>query len=470
MVTTDLAFFGGIADPKLGANVSERPLAGRTVALIHPAWHSCGTATVVAGQALAYRTLGARVLSLAFSDHPAFGLAEARLTRSYVTATPELVADERLSTGLARRRSLNPFTMARLGWSFVHGNHADTYLALALGSALPAALLSEQIDLIHCNHFFCMPLAERLRASHDCPIILDTHDLQADQYVLRNSGGYYLKPLATRDEMLATELGWLARADLLIHLNSEEDRAFRVLLPDSSHALLYPAVDPMPTGPGGGDFVMVASANVPNILSLEWFLGEVAVQASDAPVAIYGNVDREMRRHNPGLYKRYPSWFRGRVGDVHAAYETAARVLLPTVEGHGLSIKTVEALSSGAPLIATRHAFRGIDVDPRSLANVTIADDASAFSAALRRAMGASSNSVRSKRQRHPPSLRRALFAGGLPRTIRSAGCVLAARDTLNSRARASNARRSRGCWRRRGVARRCRSICPSPAPAPRPA
>jgi hypothetical protein len=31
-------------------------------------------------------------------------------------------------------------------------------------------------------------------------------------------------------------------------------------------------------------------------------------------------------------------------------------VLLPCVEGHGLSIKTIEALASGAPLIATSAA------------------------------------------------------------------------------------------------------------------
>jgi glycosyltransferase involved in cell wall biosynthesis len=65
---------------------------------------------------------------------------------------------------------------------------------------------------------------------------------------------------------------------------------------------------------------------------------------------------------------------------------------LPTTEGHGLSIKTIEALSSGAPLIATRLAFRGIEIDPASLRNVTIADDAEAFAAALRKAAAASAD------------------------------------------------------------------------------
>jgi glycosyltransferase involved in cell wall biosynthesis len=125
---------------------------------------------------------------------------------------------------------------------------------------------------------------------------------------------------------------------------------------------------------------------VPNILSLEWFLREVMLRAGDIPLAIYGNVDAAIRGRDPALYSRFARHFRGRVDDIARAYRQAACVLLPTTEGHGLSIKTIEALSSGAPVIATRHAFRGIDIDPASLANVTLADDAEAFAGALRKA------------------------------------------------------------------------------------
>jgi hypothetical protein len=54
-------------------------------------------------------------------------------------------------------------------------------------------------------------------------------------------------------------------------------------------------------------------------------------------------------------------------------------VLLPTVEGHGLSIKAVEALSCGAPLVATPLAFRGMQVDPAKLSNVALAENARQF-------------------------------------------------------------------------------------------
>jgi glycosyltransferase involved in cell wall biosynthesis len=352
---------------------------------VHPAWHSCGTATVVASQAKAYRELGARVISVALSDQIVFGLAPDSFTRAYLKATPELVADGRLLTGLARRAALNPRKVAQIGWDFVHGDHASTYLAFAINSAVPAGLAGERFDLVHCNHFFCMPLAQMLRGAQRWPLLLDTHDIQAKQYVLRNAGGWYLPPRATFEAMLWTELDKLREADLLIHLNSEEEATFRELLPDSRHTLLYPAVDPMPTGPGGGDLVIVASANVPNILSLEWFLREVMALAGDIPLAIYGNVDAAIRSRDSALYGRFARYFRGRIDDIATAYSRAACVLLPTIEGHGLSIKTIEAFSSGAPLIATRLAFRGIEGDPASLGNVAIAETAQSFAAALRK-------------------------------------------------------------------------------------
>ncbi len=103
-------------------------------------------------------------------------------------------------------------------------------------------------------------------------------------------------------------------------------------------------------------------------------------------VKIIGNVDRDLRARAPALYKANAELFQGRVADLGAAYANAAAVLLPTTEGHGVSIKTIEAMSSGAPLIATPHAFRGMRADPARLANVTLAADAPAFAAAMQAA------------------------------------------------------------------------------------
>ncbi|WP_202899167.1 glycosyltransferase [Methylocapsa aurea] len=368
----------------------EGPLSGKTVLLVHPAWHSCGSHQVFVSQAQAYRGLGAKVLSLAVADAP--GATEgSRVHKAYVGATADLAADARYYAGMPLLSVLKPdFLRAAKLW--LHGNFAKILVETTKLAAIPQALAAtRRIDLIHCNHFFCMPAATRLRAPHACPVLLDTHDLQARQYALRNEAGWTLAPAAGFEEMLEIELAAMREADVLVHLNDEEAAAFRKLLPLQRHALLYPAVSPAPGGQGGQDLIMVASANRANVLGVIWFLSEVLPLAPGVPVKIFGNIDQAVRAHAPALFRKHSALFYGRVADLGAVYRKAAAILLPTTQGHGVSIKTIEAMSSGAPLIATMHAFRGLGLDPAGLANVIVAPDAESFAAALRRANAAAS-------------------------------------------------------------------------------
>src|SRR5450631_4326357 len=376
---------GGVTAPRLAVPVS-LPLAGKAVAIVHPAWHSCGSHQVFVSQARAYRSLGAKVISFAIADTPDWD--GPRASKAYLAATGDLEADARLFASMPLRRILNGGFL-RAGKQWLHGNDAAMRVEIARRAVIPAAsTLVPRLDLIHCNHFFCMPAAVRLREGHACPILLDTHDLQARQYALRNRSSVRLPPLASYEAMLAIELDAMRPADILIHLNAEEADAFKKLVPDKRHALLYPAVNAMPAGPGGADPIIVASANYPNFLGLRWFLREVLPLAPGVPVRIFGNIDRELQSRIPHLYKVHAALFSGRVetGELHAAYNSALAVLLPATAGHGISIKTIEALSSGAPLIATPLAFRGLGIDAAGLANVTMAEDGPAFAAALRHA------------------------------------------------------------------------------------
>jgi glycosyltransferase involved in cell wall biosynthesis len=363
---------------------ADRPLAGKTVAVVHADWHSCGSYEINVTQAAAYRALGARVISVAVSDHLGHTPDRPSAWKNYIAATPDMPADKRYYTGPPLTTVLRPGFLFGDYRQLVRGNHAAFNAGIFGRGAVPTDLAREQIDLIHCNHFFCMPFVKKLIGGRPCPIVLETQDIQADQYELRNESAFLLPPRATYDEMLAVELDWMGRADLMVHLNAEEDATFRALLPDKPHALIYPAVSSVPTGPGGGDIIMIASANRGNVLSVEWFLSEILPRAGDVQVAIVGNVDAALRKHNTALYERHRNLFRGRVEDVGEVYAKAALVLLPTSEGHGLSIKAVEALSSGLPLIATPQAFRGMQLEPKTLANVTLAETAQDFAGALR--------------------------------------------------------------------------------------
>lgn len=360
------------------------PLAGKTIAVVHAPWHSCGTHQVVVSQLKTYKKLGARVISIAVTDDVGFTAPRGPRWRGYLAATQDLPAD-------ARYFSTTPFaalvTTKLLfdGWSrMLRGDHASWLIEVMKRAPIPNGFESEKIDLVHANHFFVMPFVERLVAAQSAPVLLETHDLQARQYALRNRDGLVLPPRVPFDEMLAVELRWMARADMCVHLNNEEDAEFRKLLPNTNHALIYPAVTPAAVGAGGRDLVIVASDNYANFLGVNWLFEKVLPTVPGVSIKVYGNICDGVRARARALFDANRDCFVGRVDDIGSVYSYAGCVLLPTLEGHGLSIKTVEALSSGAPLIATDKAFRGMGVDPRSLANVVIANDAAAFAAAIR--------------------------------------------------------------------------------------
>ena len=90
------AMFDGAAD---SAVPLVPPLTGRTVAIVHPAWHSCGSHQVFVSQVRAYRSLGAKVISVAIADAP--GATEgSNQHKSYMAATADLEADLRHFTGI----------------------------------------------------------------------------------------------------------------------------------------------------------------------------------------------------------------------------------------------------------------------------------------------------------------------------------------------------------------------------------
>jgi glycosyltransferase involved in cell wall biosynthesis len=368
------------AEPFHGA-----PLHGKTVVLIHPAWHSCGSHKVFVMQAQAYRALGARVLALALADFPGH-VRDSWAHSAYLDGSQDLPADCRYFAGMPRGAVFTPaFLRSFKDW--LHGNYATMLVETIKLATLPVELAElPEIDLIHCNHFFCMSAAMKLRGNRDCPILLDTHDLQARQYVLRQSGFWTLPPAATYESMLAVELANMDAANVLIHLNTDEAASFDRLMPHKRHVLVFPGVEPISVGQGGSGLIIVASANYPNFLGIFWFLTDVVPHIPELPIEIIGNVDQEFRRRAPSLFREHAAMFKGRIKDLHKAYCDAAAVLLPVTEGFGISIKTIEALSSGAPLVATPPAFRGMGIDPTKLANVSLACDPLGFAAAIRRA------------------------------------------------------------------------------------
>ena len=353
-------------------------LDGRTVAIVHPAWSSCGTYRVIFSQAMAYRALGARVVSIAVMDTPTAEAPLGERWRRYIAESSDLPVDKHYFSGppthswtkllIAQRRvvATDPW---RSGVVARRALQADPFAERRR---------RRKIDLVHANHFFTLPLVRRLLRNRRAPVILETHDVQASQFMLRNRDGFFLPPHIRFRDLLAIELEWMRKRWTIACISIvEEHETFERLLPQKRHALIYPAVPPARPSRGGDRIVTVASGHYPNYLGIKWLLEEVLPLAPRVPIDIVGDVDEAVKARDKSLFDAHRELFRGRVPQIKSAYERAACVLLPTLEGYGLSIRTAEALSSGAPLIATPLAFRGLDVGAQKLRNVTIAADVS---------------------------------------------------------------------------------------------
>src|SRR5262249_15624401 len=143
----------------LWAESPRMDLIGKSVVLIHPAWHSCGSHSVFCAQVDAYRALGAHVLSLAVGIGLSQNSNKRLFWNHYYTRTRDLTAHERLHTGPSRRFFHKPEFLGPGLLRWITANYAQQLAGNAEFSPLPRLLRSrDSIDLIHCNHYFNMPL------------------------------------------------------------------------------------------------------------------------------------------------------------------------------------------------------------------------------------------------------------------------------------------------------------------------
>jgi polysaccharide biosynthesis protein PslH len=109
----------------------------------------------------------------------------------------------------------------------------------------------------------------------------------------------------------------------------------------------------------------------PNLEGLAWFLEQV-----------YPHLPEHLSIHIAGrgaewLTDKYPKiHYRGFVPNAQEFMAQAKVVAIPTLTGGGVQIKTLDAIASGSPIVATAIALRGIADPPNT---VQVATDAEAF-------------------------------------------------------------------------------------------
>jgi glycosyltransferase involved in cell wall biosynthesis len=114
-----------------------------------------------------------------------------------------------------------------------------------------------------------------------------------------------------------------------------------------------------------------------NRAGLDWFLEQVVPElGAGLTVAVAGAGSEAVRGLTPRIEAH------GVVPDAREFLARARVVAVPSVQGGGIQVKTLDAIAVGTPVVATPVAVRGLDDLPPTVA---VTGDAAAFAGELRR-------------------------------------------------------------------------------------
>lgn len=188
--------------------------------------------------------------------------------------------------------------------------------------------------------------------------ILDTHDVFSDRFRLYREHGQANEFFSTtRDE----EARALDRADGVLAIQEWDANHFRSLTrrPVTVVGHLAPLAADRPAPARAPVMLFVGGPMGINVHGITWFIERVlpAVRrrVPDAELWLAGGIGRRIRGSAAGVRRL------GFVERLDDAYRQAAAVINPQQFGTGLSIKSVDALLHGRPLVTTASGSRGLE-------------------------------------------------------------------------------------------------------------
>ncbi|MDR3662625.1 MAG: glycosyltransferase [Mycobacterium sp.] len=236
---------------------------------------------------------------------------------------------------------------------------------------LTQAIRHAKISHIYVNHYFTYLFAEDLIAGRK--FFLDTHDIQAVNFVHNGSRNLFTRRGDRFERLLADEMRVAMLAERLCFVSLEEMQLAARFMPQEKldFIIALPDVKPCRRRPMNRTprLLVVASNNGANQRNLAWMLDQVLpnlralvyervpnmVPVPMPEIHICGSISAALAPSDSPFVKIH-----GIVPDLCEHYDQADIVLLPVITGGGVAIKTVEALLYERPIVATRHAMRGL--------------------------------------------------------------------------------------------------------------
>ena len=234
----------------------------------------------------------------------------------------------------------------------------DSYFEPACARYVRQLLARRAFDVVIVSYVFYSRLFESVPGA--VLKLIDTHDVFSDRYRLYRAHGQAREFFSTgRDE----EGKALDRADAVLAIQEWDASHFRSLtrrpVAVVGHLAPAAAVEPAGTASCGRAMLFVGSPMGINAHGVAWFLDHVfpAVRrhVPDAELWLVGGICGRIDSPATGVQRL------GFVDMLEDLYRRAAVVINPQQFGTGLSIKSVDALLHGRPLVTTASGARGLE-------------------------------------------------------------------------------------------------------------
>lgn len=251
-------------------------------------------------------------------------------------------------------------------------------------SAVREHLERQHIDCVHVQQLHAVVHAEPCMGR--VPIVLRAENVESDLWAAAARDARWTWPLVRHEalKLARWEAAALARATATVALSTRDARRLRFLAPNARiEVVRAPVRSVLPSAPhrlaGAPALVLLGSPWRPNQQGATWFVRRVwpAVLAAlpAARLHVFGAAD--VPRRTAGVV-RYAA-----PDDARSIFAPNAVFVVSPQIASGTSMRLLEAMARGVPVVATSQALDGLDADaPPPVAR---ADDAAAYVDAVRR-------------------------------------------------------------------------------------
>ncbi|SIP99223.1 Glycosyltransferase involved in cell wall bisynthesis [Chryseobacterium sp. RU37D] len=206
---------------------------------------------------------------------------------------------------------------------------------------------SEHYDIIIINYEFWTGLIDNY-SMKDTLKIIDTHD-----WITLNE--FYKNKSLDIGKRFNEEISNLAKFDNVITISEDEHSVFKKFLGEKVINIppSFPSHFEKNNPDKKYDLIFVGSENIFNIKSIQWFFANVyPLLPENINIIIIGRVCRHIeKRENVEMVEFSES--------LEEYYHQSKIAICPMLEGTGIKIKVIEALSYGLPVVGTERAVDG---------------------------------------------------------------------------------------------------------------